>query len=82
MYLYDNTVKTLLYPKWSNDIFCNGKAGSFIYSERDLWFLTSNLDNFIRYKNIVNYYLDKTDFDRKEKKRNLTPQKSKRYWLE
>ena len=82
MYLCDNIVKTLLYPKWSNDIFCNGKAGSFIYSKRDLWFLTSNLDNFIRYKNIVDYYLDKTDFDRKEKKRNLTPQNSRRYWLE
>lgn len=82
MYLCDNTVKTLLYPKWSNDIFCNGKAFSFIYSERDLWFLTSNLDLYKKYRNIVEYYLTKADHDMNEKKRNLKPQHSKKYWLE
>jgi hypothetical protein len=39
MYLSDNTMKTLLYPKWSNSIYCNGKtATGYIFSERDKWF--------------------------------------------
>lgn len=52
-YLKIETVKTLIYPKWNNSIFCNGKAASFIFSERDNWFLNSNLDLRNKYKNIV-----------------------------
>ena len=39
MYLSGNTIKKLLYPKWSNSIYCNGKtATGYIFSERDKWF--------------------------------------------
>ena len=43
MYLSDNTIKTLLYPKWSNSIYCNGKTSTgYIFSERDDWFFKTN----------------------------------------
>lgn len=82
MYLKDEVVKTLLYPKWSNDIFCNGKASSFIYSMRDDWFWTSNLESKDRFRNIVDFYLSKTDHDWSKKKRSISPMHSKKYWLE
>lgn len=83
LYLKDEKVKTLLYPKWSNDIFCNGKAASFIYSIRDFWFLGSNLEHRKRYINIVDSYFDKIkDEVVITPKRSILPQISKKYWLE
>lgn len=52
-YLTIESAKVLLYPKWSNDIFCNGKAGSFIFSDRDKWFFESNLDTKNRFSQII-----------------------------
>jgi hypothetical protein len=77
-YLRAESVKNLIYPKWSNDIFCNGKAGSFIYSDRDKWFFKSNLDLKERFdqivKNVVNHG--------RIKNKNIVPHYSQRYYLE
>ena len=54
MYLSANSVKTLLYPKWSNDIFCNGKGnGNFILSLRDKWLINSNMPQANKYMAIA-----------------------------
>ena len=81
MYLRDNTIKTLIYPKWSNDIFCNGKTASFTYSSRDLWFFKSNLNNLNRYLQITDSYFNKIDSDNKTR-RSIRPQTSRKYWIE
>jgi hypothetical protein len=81
MYLRDGSVKTLIYPKWSNSIFCNGKASSFTYSLRDEWFLNSNLDTRKRFYEIADSYynvVDPTDIER----RSILPMKSGVYFLE
>jgi hypothetical protein len=80
MHLRDCITKLILYPKWSNEIFCNGKAGSFIYSLRDDWFLNSNLDSANRYKEIVKSYQSALDFS--DDARAVRPRYSRRYWLE
>lgn len=82
MYLRDERVKTLLYPKWSNDIFCNGKASSFTYSLRDEWFLKSNLDKAQRYYQVVDSYYKAIDHDDTKRRRNVVPHYSPKYWLE
>jgi len=43
-FLRNEPLKTIIYPKWSNDIFCNGKTSSFTYSIRDSWLLKGNHD--------------------------------------
>jgi hypothetical protein len=60
-YISDKTIKKLIYPKWSNNIFCDGKASSFIYSKRDEWFLNSNLSQTKRFNDIVNTYVSNID---------------------
>ena len=77
-YLKVETVKNLIYPKWSNDIFCNGKAGSFIYSDRDTWFFNSNLELKERYDQVVKHVVSHGRI----KNRNIVPHSSKRYYLE
>ena len=58
MYLSDNTIKTLLYPKWSNSIYCNGKPCGCIFSDRDDWFFKTN-DNLVnRYVEIIKSFRD------------------------
>lgn len=52
-YLTESAVKTIIYPRWDNNIFCNGKANSFIFSIRDTWFLDSNLSEKDWYKSMV-----------------------------
>ena len=81
MYLRDNTIKTLIYPKWSNDIFCNGKASSFVYSLRDEWFLKSNLENRKRFMEIADSYFRTVDPDDHERK-STWPLRSGAYYIE
>jgi hypothetical protein len=81
-YLRDDVVKTILYPKWSNDIFCNGKASSFTYSLRDEWFFKSNIDQRKRFIDITNSYFSFADPNNAQNRRNVIPQYSRRYWLE
>ena len=84
-FLKDEPVKTLLYPRWSNDIFCNGKAHSFVYSARDKWLLTSNVLAGLRYRSIVNSIYGRLDPLRREEdgfKKNMMPFYSPLYYLE
>jgi hypothetical protein len=81
MHLKDPYVKTVLYPKWSNDIFCNGKTASFTYSIRDSWFLKGNLDATARYMQISDSYFKHVDSENKTR-RSIRPQFSQRYWIE
>lgn len=82
MHLKDPYVKSILYPKWSNDIFCNGKTASFTYSARDKWFLMGNLETKKRYIDITNVYFAKVDPTNATSRRNITPLYSPNYWIE
>lgn len=81
MHFTNLNVKNILYPKWSNDIFCNGKTASFTYSSRDLWFFRSNLNNLKRFIDITDSYFKKFDSDN-GKRRSIRPHFSKKYWIE
>jgi hypothetical protein len=82
MHLRDDVIKTLIYPKWSNTIFCNGKAPSFAYSLRDSWFLESNINEATRYYEMIDSYYKKTEHDESKKRRNIVPHYSPKYWIE
>lgn len=81
-YLKDEFVKTAIYPKWSNDIFCNGKAGSFIYSLRDDWFLNGNIGERAKYLQMINSVFNNIEHDVNEGRRNIVPHYSRKYWLD
>lgn len=72
-YLKEEVLKTIIYPKWSNDIFCNGKTSSFTYSIRDEWFLTSNLEIKRKFIYLTNYYFAKVDPNNTQSRRNIRP---------
>jgi hypothetical protein len=75
-----NVVKLLLYPKWSNDIFSNGKTSSFTYSMRDDWFFLGNLEQKKRFIEITNTYYNR--IDPTDKKRiTVSPMFSRKYYL-
>lgn len=80
-YLKDEVIKTILYPKWSNDIFCNGKTSSFTYSIRDEWFLLSNLELKRKFISITNDYFRKVDPLNVQQRRNINPRYSPKYWI-
>ena len=42
-YLTSEAAKTVLYPTWDPNTYCNGKASSMVFSERDRWFWVSNI---------------------------------------
>jgi hypothetical protein len=79
-YLPERFVKLLLYPKWNDKIFCNGKTSSFTYSMRDEWFFKSNLDLTRKFISITNSYFNRIDPDDKTRK-FIRPYQSKRYYL-
>ena len=80
-YLTDNAIKTIIYPRWDNNIFCNGKSSSFIFSIRDTWFLHSNLAEKDWYNNMI-YSLVKNVGMSWFSNRNVKVHQSKRYYLE
>lgn len=80
-YLNDEALKSVIYPKWSSDIFCNGKATSFVYSLRDEWFLNSNLDHRGRFLDIAESYFRTVDPEDTERK-YLYPIKTGVYFIE
>ena len=51
------SLKTLLYPKWSNNIFCNGKSPRRILGLRDEWFLKQNSYELNTAKAAIHNYL-------------------------
>jgi hypothetical protein len=79
-YLRERFLKSLLYPKWSNDIFCNGKTSSFTYSMRDEWFFKSNLDLTRKFVSITNSYFNRIDPEDKTR-RFIHPYQSRKYYL-
>jgi hypothetical protein len=79
-YLREDVFKTVLYPKWSNLIFCNGKSNSFTYSLRDDWFFTGNNDHKKRFIDITNSYFNLVNPTDKERRR--LPPYFERHWLE
>ena len=79
--LREEVRKKLIYPKWSNDIFCNGKSSSKTYSLRDEWFFKSNLDLKNRFIDITNSYYKIVDPINKSREQ-IRPMHSGRYLLE
>jgi hypothetical protein len=79
-YLPERLAKLLLYPKWSDKIFCNGKTTSFTYSMRDEWFFNSNLDLTRKFISITNSYFNRIDPEDKTRK-FICPYQSKRYYI-
>jgi len=80
MSVNSNIVKRLLYPKWSDSIFCNGKTSSFTYSLRDDWFFLGNLEQKKRFIEITNTYYNR--IDPTDKKRiTILPMFSRKYYL-
>ena len=57
-YITSNAAKTILYPTWSNNIFCNGKPTNFIYSERDSWFWNGNADEVEKMRALSQKYFE------------------------
>ena len=78
-YLPERIVKLILYPKWNNNIFCNGKTASFTYSMRDDWFFKSNLDLTRKFVSITNSYFKRIDPE--GPRTFIRPYQSKRYYL-
>ena len=78
-YLKDEIFKTLIYPKWSNSIYCNGKtATGYTFSERDEWFHKSNDSLVKRYVEIVDSFRARIK-DKTNKYDTLLPFYSKKY---
>jgi len=76
-------VKTVLYPKWNNNIFCNGKASSMLFSVRDEWFLNSNLNEIKMYNGMIKELVKILGKDWIHfRTKNIKFQESKRYYLE
>jgi hypothetical protein len=81
MYVNYETVKSLIYPKWSSKIFTNGKAHSFIFSERDDWFFRTKDTEVKKYTQIVKSFFNKVENIDINKTRQLLPTYSKGYFL-
>ena len=80
-YLTLDAVKTLLYPKWNNNIFCNGKANSVLFSDRDAWFIKSNLTESHNYEQMI-YSVVKRVGPKWYTNRNFSYHESIKYYLE
>jgi hypothetical protein len=79
-YLKDRIIKMILYPKWNNDIFSNGKTSSFTYSMRDDWFFLGNIDQKKRFIEITNSYFNRIDPTNKERI-SVSPMFSRKYMI-
>jgi hypothetical protein len=75
-------LKTIIYPKWSNDIFCNGKTPSYTYSLRDEWFFRSNLELKQKFIHITNDYFKVANPDNPRNRKSVLPRYSPKYRIE
>ena len=73
-------LKKLLYPKWSNNIFNNGKSQSFLLGMRDQWFVDSKSSQLNTMQNAINNY--KLLTKQESYNGSILPFYSKPYWLE
>ena len=72
-------IKSILYPKWSNKIYCNGKSPTRIFGLRDDWFVKSNIHELQKTKEALKNYLLTTN---QNSKKSLMTFYSQKYWLE
>jgi hypothetical protein len=78
-YLTYAGLKHVIYPTWQHSTFCNGKATSMIYSQRDNFFFNGNV-HVERYHQIVDsYYNQIGDTTIKDKRFSLWPIYSRKY---
>jgi len=82
MYLNDEALNKVLYPKWSSRIFSNGKTASFTYSERDRWFFKSKVEESKRFMQITNTYFKLIDPSGQKGRKKIYPLYSSKYWIE
>jgi hypothetical protein len=80
-YIKVETVKTLIYPYWNNNIFCDGKSESVMMSKRDSWFFNSNLIESQKFKQSIYTTIRSIGSDWLSNK-NLRIQTSQTYYLE
>ena len=79
MHLKINVLKKLLYPKWSDKIYCNGKSPTRILGLRDDWFTQSDSKQLDIMLDILTNY---NKIAGKTNTKALCPIYSKKYWLE
>ena len=72
-------IKSILYPKWLNKIYCNGKSPTRIFGLRDDWFVKSNIHELQKTKEALKNYLLTTN---QNSKKSLMTFYSQKYWLE
>jgi len=60
-FLTADAVKQIIYPRWNPNTFCDGKPKSIVWSDRDAWFLTSNLPEKDIYIDIATKLLTNID---------------------
>lgn len=79
-FLTYNALKTIIYPNtWAPQTYCNGKSASFIYSQRDEFFLNGNV-NVHRFNEIVNTYFSRLNDGTPQNQRSyVLPMYSKEY---
>ena len=75
-----SVLKKLIYPRWSKDIYINGKSPTRLLGWRDEWFVNSNCDQLQTAQASLLTYLNKTN--QKQFRHSLLPFYSKPYWLE
>jgi hypothetical protein len=57
-YLTSEAAKIVLYPTWDPNTYCNGKASSMVFSERDRWFWSSNIETKEAIKSLGKQYFN------------------------
>lgn len=57
-YITSNAAKLILYPQWDPNTYCNGKARSMVFSDRDSWIWDGNIDELAVLKSISRRYFN------------------------
>jgi len=79
MFLKAEKIKELLYPKWSNNIFCNGKSPRRILGLRDEWISKLDISKKETMSSVISNIFSLTE---QTKPTAMKPFYSKKYWLE
>ena len=80
-YLTFDATKTILYPFWDPDTFCNGKTRSMIFSKRDLWLWDGNILEIDKYRSNISNMVKSLGVEWVDSK-NIRIHSSPRYYLE
>jgi len=60
-YLTPESIKKIIYPRWNPATFCDGKSKSFVWSDRDAWFIQGNLEASQKWRNISRKFMHDLD---------------------